>query len=83
METVGVRVGDEVLDADADGHADPAMQSSNRWETAVPGAGDADGTLTGAVTIPLNAFPPDVAREEVVHVAVLIFIIVFGDIAYM
>ena len=81
METVGVRVGDEVLEADVDGHADPAMQSSKRWETAVPGAGDADGVLTGAVTIPLKANPPDVAKEEVVHVSVLIFTIVFGDIA--
>jgi hypothetical protein len=58
------------------------MQLRNRWETAVPGAGDAEGALTGAVTIPLNACPPDVANAKVVHVAVLIFTIVSGDIAY-
>ena len=59
------------------------LQSKRRLDTAVPGAGDADGTALGAVIMPLNAFVASVLNDVVLQVAAFIFTIVLGDMAYM
>jgi len=59
------------------------LQSKRRLDTAVPGAGDADGTATGAVIMPLNAFVVSVLNDVELQVSAFIFTILLGDMAYM